>query len=198
MKRFALFLLLSIAVICIGATAVYFINPYGVKTDNVRPRLFGIDIYRIPSKSMQPSLLPGDYIVVSNTAYLNAAPERNDVVVFYKPPEKQLTEAKPSRIPFIKRVLAVAGDTIQIKHGKLWVNKTLVGENYVLPENSKSDYSRYTKLITVPKGHVFVLGDNRDNSRDSRLFGSITVDNVIAKASSILYGKNDRSGTDIE
>lgn len=192
-KRIFLFLLISIFILCVGAISIYFINPFGVKSENFRPRLFGFDIYRIPSKSMQPLLYPGDYISVSNTVYLETSPQRNDVVVFYKPDTKEM---KP-RIPYIKRILAIAGDTVEIKNAKVFVNNIKVKESYVLDSNLKTKYSQKMKLKTIPENHVFVLGDNRDNSADSRMYGVVKKDDVIAKASSILYGVDERSGKDI-
>lgn len=193
-KRIFLFILISICIFCVGTVSLYFINPFGVKTENIRPRLFGYDIYRIPSKSMQPLLVPGDYISVSNTAYLEDLPKRNDVVVFYKPDLK----LSKSRVPYIKRIMAISGDTIEIKNGKVLVNNESVEERYVLLENNKTLYSQEMKTMTIPTNHIFVLGDNRDNSSDSRIYGSVAEEDVLAKASKILYGINERSGVDIK
>ena len=193
-KRIGLFLLISILVLCVTATAIYFINPLAVKSENIRPRLLGSDIYRIPSKSMQPSLQPGDYISVSNTAYLESSPNRNDVVVFYKPD----SEKTIPRLPYIKRVIAIAGDKIKISKAKVSVNDKKLKEGYVLNLNIKTPYSQEMKTATVPENHVFVLGDNRDNSSDSRIYGSVAVKDVIAKASTILYGDQNRSGKSIK
>jgi len=197
-KRIILFLLISILILCLAAVSIYYINPFGVKTENIRPRLFGFDIYRIPSKSMQPLLYPGDYILVSNTAYLETKPNKQDVVVFFKPaketakPEIQLT------IPYIKRVLALAGETVEIKKGELLINNEIVKEEYVLKKNIKTSYSQKMPQITIPENHVFLLGDNRDNSSDSRIYGSIVETDILAKATSILYGINHRSGVQIK
>ena len=193
-KRINLFLLISILVLCVAATAIYFINPLAVKSENIRPRLLGSDIYRIPSKSMQPSLQPGDYISVSNTAYLESSPNRNDVVVFYKPD----SEKTIPRLPYIKRVIAIAGDKIKISKAKVSVNDKKLKEDYVLNLNIKTPYSQEMKTATVPENHVFVLGDNRDNSSDSRIYGFVAIEDVIAKASIILYGDQNRSGKSIK
>lgn len=193
-KRIILFLLISVLILCAGAISIYIINPFGVKSENIRPRLFGFDIYRIPSKSMQPLLYPGDYVSVSNTAYLNELPQRNDVVVFYKPGTKR----SDPRIPYIKRIVAIAGDTVEIINARVIVNDKKIEESYVLDENIKSSYSLKMRMTTIPENHVFVLGDNRDNSSDSRMYGTVLKDDVIAKASSILYGINERSGKEIK
>ena len=116
------------------------------------------------------------------------------MVVFYQPNKN----SNKQKIPFIKRVIATAGDTIQLQNGKLFINKNLIEEDYVNKANNKTPYSQTMKKITVPQNHVFVLGDNRDNSSDSRIYGTISNDAVIAQAESILYGKNKRSGKQIK
>lgn len=193
-KRIGLFLIGLIFIICLVIISIYYINPYGLKTDNIRPRVFGFDIYQIPSKSMQPLLLPGDYITVSNIAYSEKSPLKGDVIVFRQPKKNGLD----SKIQYIKRVVATAGDTISLKQGELFINNALVEEKYVLPKNNKSPYSLNMKLITVSQNHVFVMGDNRDNSADSRMFGTIPITDIFAKASDILYGINNRSGNEIK
>ena len=193
-KRISLFLITIIFIINAAVVSVYYINPYDLKTDNIRPRVFGLDIYQIPSKSMQPLLFPGDYITVSNLAYAENSPKRKDVVVFYQSKKN----GSQSKIQYIKRVIAIAGDRIQLQNGKLFVNKDLVNESYVSVSNNKTPYSLKMKPITVPESHLFVMGDNRDNSSDSRMFGTIPEEEIIAKASNILYGINNRSGTEIK
>ena len=193
-KRISLFLIAVIFIIIGGVVSVYYINPYDLKTNNIRPRVFGFDIYQIPSKSMQPLLFPGDYITVSNLAYVEKSPQRKDVVVFHQSKEN-VSQAK---IQYIKRVIAIAGDRIQLQNGKLFVNKKLIDESYVLPSNNKTPYSLKMKSITIPENHFFVMGDNRDNSADSRKFGAISKDEIFAKATDILYGLNNRSGNEIK
>ena len=156
--------------------------------------MFGFDLYQIPSKSMQPLLFPGDYITVSNLAYAEESPKRNDVIVFYQERKKD----SQSKIQFIKRIIAIEGDNIQLQNGKLFVNKKFVNESYVSASNNKTPYSLAMPLITVPTNHVYVMGDNRDISSDSRIFGSIPKGDIIAKATIILYGINNRSGNKIE
>ena len=189
-----LFLIVTAIIITVAIVSVYYINPYGLKTDNIRPRVFGFDIYQIPSKSMQPLLFPGDYIRVSNQAYIEKSPERKDVVVFYQAEKSELK----SNLQFIKRVIGLAGDRIELKNGKLFVNKKYFDEAYVLTSNKKSRYSLQMNETLIPKGHVFVMGDNRDNSKDSRIFGVIPKSAIFAKATDILYGVNNRSGNEIK
>jgi signal peptidase I len=193
-RRLMLFLIVTAIIITVAIVSVYYINPYGLKTDNIRPRVFGFDIYQIPSKSMQPLLFPGDYIRVSNQAYIEKSPERKDVVVFYQAEKSELK----SNLQFIKRVIGLAGDRIELKNGKLFVNKKYFDEAYVSASNKKSRYSLQMNETLIPKGHVFVMGDNRDNSKDSRIFGVIPKSAIFAKATDILYGVNNRSGNEIK
>lgn len=172
---------------------VYLSNPFEVQTENIRPRILGHDIYKIPSRSMQPTLVPGDYIIISNTAYLESTPERGDIVIF----TRKLPNKPSKSIPFIKRAIGLAGDHVQIKNGTVFINNIPLKEDYIKPDNIKRRYSRFLPKTLVPKGTIFVLGDNRDNSRDSRLIGFIPEADIIGKATSILYGKNNRSGQDL-
>lgn len=173
---------------------VYYINPYDLKTDNIRSRVFGFDIYRIPSNSMQATLLSGDYIIASKLAYLDASPLYGDVVIFNHQNKETLN--KKSR--YIKRVIAIAKDKIELNKGKLYVNGKIVKESYVLDNNNKTQYSLNMPIIRVKDNHVFVMGDNRDNSMDSRRFGSIPIDQITDKATFILYGVDNRSGNKIK
>jgi len=182
----AVFLLLLLFV----PASIYVINPYEIKSDSIRARIFGHDIYRIPSQSMLPSLQPGDYVLVSNTSYLNSTPKRGEVIVF----EASQKNKSKNVSRFIKRVIAIGGDRIEIKDAKVVINGIKLSENYVKPGKSKSRYSQYMPEVFIPKNKVFVLGDNRDNSNDSRKFGLIDHDAIIGKATYILFGKDSRRG----
>jgi len=174
--------------------SLYFINPYDIKSNNIRPRVFGMDIYRIPSKSMQPLLNPGDIIVVSNKIYLEAPMNRNEIIVF----NRSLNKNTDKVIPFIKRVVALPGDRLKIEKGLVFVNGRQTTESYIRSSNKVKPYSLGMPEITVPEGKLFVLGDNRDNSNDSRMFGVILKTDVVGKATDILYSAEGKSGTEIK
>ena len=164
-------------------------------------RTFVVQAFKIPSGSMKDTLLIGDHILVSKFIYGVKVPftdgytlipvkdpKRGDIVVFKYPedPEKD----------FIKRVVGVAGDTIEIKNKKLYVNDQLQDhkafaiykDSHVIPPK----FSRRDTLPkeTVPAQSLFVMGDNRDNSHDSRFWGFVDLKAVKGKAFIIYWSWN--------
>ncbi len=189
------FIVIGIVVFAITAMiSLYFINPYNIKSNNIRPRIIGMDIYRIPSKSMQPLLNPGDVIVISNKAYLETAINRNEIIVFNRKPNEKTGKV----IPFIKRVVALPGDLLKIHKGFTYVNGKQISESYIKSANKIKQYSLNMTEIQIPKDKLFVLGDNRDNSNDSRMFGVISKSDVVGKATAIIYSANGKSGGEIK
>jgi signal peptidase I len=135
----------------------------------VRP--FVLEAFRIPSESMVPTLLVGDRVFVNKFIYRFAESERGDVVVF--------ESVNGGEEDLIKRIVAVAGDEIEVRNGILLVNGEEQEEPY-LNENLPFDDSY--EQTEVPEGYVFVMGDNRANSADSRVFGSLPVENIEGEA----------------
>jgi len=125
---------------------------------------------RVESISMQPTLFPGDYVIVNKLAYrFNHTPERGDVIVFRYPPN-------PEAIPYIKRVIGLPGDQVHIANGKVFVNAQELLEPFLtVTTNRGGDWS-------VPSGQLFVMGDNRNNSSDSRSWGFVPLENIIGRA----------------
>ncbi len=158
-------------------------------------RSFVVQAFKIPSGSMLPTLKIGDYLLVNKFIYgiknpLNgktlipvSTPERGDIVVFRYP--------KDPSIDYIKRVVGIPGDTIVMKDKHLFINDKEVVDPHawisspeVLPK-SDSVRDNFGPVI-VPKGHLFVMGDNRDNSYDSRFWGFVDEREVLGQAF-ILY-----------
>ena len=139
----------------------------------VRP--FVVEAFYIPSGSMIPTLEVGDRVLVNKFIYRFEEPERGDVIVF------ESVEPKPdgSRDDLIKRIVAVEGDELSVQDGTLFVNGEPQDDSYV---NGEFPDSSFFGPTVIPDGHVFAMGDNRSNSRDSRVFGPVPVENIEGEA----------------
>ena len=137
---------------------------------------FIVELYLVDGPSMRPTLQSAERLVVNKFIYRFRAPERGEILVFRYPKD-------PSR-DFIKRVIAVPGDTIEIKDGRVFVNQQLMNEPYILSK-TRGDYP----LTTIPEGHIFVMGDNRNNSEDSRFadVGFVPYELVKGKAMMVFW-----------
>jgi len=136
----------------------------------VRP--YVVEAYRIPTESMVPTLEVGDRVLANKFVYRFTEPERRDIVVFD-------SIAEDDDQTLIKRVVGVAGDEIQVQSGVLYVN----GEEQEEPYLNDADQSRgFFGPTVVPEGHIFVMGDNRGNSADSRVFGPLPLENLKGEA----------------
>lgn len=131
----------------------------------------------IPSGSMKPVLLPNDYIIVNEIGYRFYEPERGDIVVFSPPHKKN----SPN---YIKRVVGLENETIEIKDGNVYINGEILKEDY-LPEDQHPYYQYGPEKI--PENHFFVMGDNRNNSEDSHVWGFLPRENVVGKAELIFW-----------
>jgi signal peptidase I len=139
-------------------------------------RYFIVELYMVEGPSMRPTLVNSERLVVNKFIYRFKTPEKGDVVVFRYPRD-------PSR-DFIKRVIGVAGDTIEIKDGRVFLNGQLLNEPYIL-EKTRGSFA----AVTVPPGHIFVMGDNRNNSEDSRFrdVGFVSLDLLKGKAVMVFW-----------
>ena len=181
------FLLLAIALLC--------------------ARLFVFEPFRAPAGSMVPALDQGDHFLINK---LSRSPARGDIIVFQYPrdPEKE----------FVKRVIAVGGDTVEIKDDQVWLNgaalphtkkglvkrdeldedgltvhheyqaveEQLGGKTYTVYYQPKSPRQSF-RALKIPAGSYYVLGDNRDNSHDSRWWGSVSKDAIRGTVSTVWY-----------
>jgi signal peptidase I len=155
-------------------------------------RTFIVQAFKIPSGSMIPTLLIGDHILVNKLAYgiripfaedyavEFQRPKRGDVVVFIFPEDRSKD--------FIKRVIAVGGETVEIRAKKVYVNSKPIEDPHAHFEGNEfpgagalTNQDDYGPKI-VPENHVFVMGDNRDRSHDSRFWGHVNLDDVRGKA----------------
>ena len=164
-------------------------------------KTFLVQAFYIPSESMEPSLGVGDRVLVNKVVYHLHPPRRGDIIVFEEPhpgnePDRNVFEAfwhwltqglgvsaSPER-DFIKRVIAVPGETIEVKQGRLFINGRRLAEPYLSAPADRRDYPP-TK---VPPDNLFVMGDNRTNSNDSRFgLGFIPYDKVVGRAFVVIW-----------
>lgn len=176
-------------------------------------KTFLLQAFYIPSASMEPTLLVGDRVLVEKVSYRFSDPDRGDVVVFEKDlailadPEATGDEAPfyedianafkslfgfptGSSQDFIKRVIGIGGDTVQGSDGHVLVNGQVVDESYLPDGVTTSDFGP----IDVPHGQIFVMGDNRGNSDDSRNFGPVDEDKVVGRAFVLIWPPADIGG----
>ena len=144
---------------------------------------FIIKPYTIPSPSMEPTLETGDRVLVNRLSYHFRSPEVGDVVVF-RPPGSESAE------PFIKRVVAVAGDTVSVHEGSLYVNGVTQVEPYVKEHPIDGELGE----VTVNPGCVWVMGDNRNDSSDSRVFGEVPRESIVGVAFAIYWPPGHMGG----
>lgn len=162
-------------------------------------RTFIVQAFKIPSGSMLPTLQVGDWLLVNKFIYgvkiplvrstliPVSQPERGDIIVFIYPMDRS--------IDFIKRVIAIAGDTVEIKNKKIFINGSLMDDPYgvhtdnlVIPPSvqPRDNFGP----VTVPEGHVFAMGDNRDSSYDSRFWGFVNYRDILGEAFIIYWSWN--------
>ena len=199
-------------------------------------RTFLFEPFNIPSGSMKPSLLVGDYLFVNKPAYgysrysfpfglaplqgrvWDKEPARGDVIVFKLPTQPN--------VDYIKRLVALPGETVQVLDGRLFINGEIVpresvgikegygpegegeavyhyietlpgGVTHEIYEESDSDVLDNTQLFEVPEGHYFLMGDNRDNSTDSRVqnvVGFVPYENIVGRADFLFFSTNGTAG----
>jgi signal peptidase I len=159
-------------------------------------RTFIVQAFKIPSSSMEPTLLVGDYLLVNKFFYGTRIPftdtkilplkkpQRGDIIVFIFPKDRSKD--------FIKRVIGEEGDKVAIVQNKIYINDQLIEDPWG-HFSEKNSWARYLPSmesfgpVVVPKESLFVLGDNRDNSQDSRFWGFVRYDEVKGKAFIIYF-----------
>lgn len=143
-----------------------------------------IQAYKIPAASMLPTLEIGDHILVNKTSWGKASNKRGEIVVFKYPEDPQRN--------FIKRIVAIGGDTIEIRNKVVYVNGSSLSEPYIqhtdpLIKQVRTDPRDNVGPYTVPQNKFFVMGDNRDQSYDSRYWGYVPDEYIIGKALKIYW-----------
>ena len=123
---------------------------------------------RVENVSMKPTLQPGEFLLVNRVAYKLGDPDIGDIIVFHAP--------GGSELDYIKRVIGLPGDEVRVVDGTVFVNDQPLYESYLAEEPN------YTGNWTVPTGSYFVLGDNRNNSSDSHLWGFVPEEDLVGRA----------------
>lgn len=155
---------------------------------------FMVKAFIIPSSSMSPTLQVGDRVMVDRMTYYFRKPRRGDIVVWRYPPDdpRSKTTSNPlywpieqigetlhlthrGTTPFVKRIIATEGETLEIKNGQVYINGKRIDEPYIVKDASNFG------PVKVPPGMFYGLGDNRPNSRDSRFFGPIPYSAIIGR-----------------
>lgn len=132
---------------------------------------------RVDSFSMEPTLNKGDFVIVNKVSYKLGSPRQGDIIVFHYPPNPEEQ--------YIKRVIGLAGDQIRIADGEVYINGELLIEPYIqAPTSRGGDWE-------IPQDSLFVMGDNRNNSSDSRVWGVVPYDYIVGKAT-VIYWPPDK------
>ncbi|MCD6119716.1 signal peptidase I [bacterium] len=147
-------------------------------------RTFIVAAFYIPSRSMEPTLLVHDRLIADKISFVLKVGEieHGDIIIFKPPPEAGEGQEKKD---YIKRVIGLPGDKVLVKNGKVWINGKQLEEDYIA-EPPAYHYEE----VSVPEGYLFVLGDNRNNSKDSHSWDFLPVDNVIGRALFIFWPPN--------
>jgi signal peptidase I len=145
-------------------------------------KTFLIQPFFIPSGSMEPTLLPGDRVLVNKLSYQLHAVHEGDVVVFKRPPN----DNDPQISDLIKRVIGLPGESIQAKGGNVYINGKLLNQPYL----RKGTVTTSLPYQVVPKGEYFVMGDNRGNSYDSRYWGYLPANLIVGHAFAVVWPLN--------
>ena len=140
-------------------------------------RIFIAEPRYIPSESMFPTLETGDRLVIEKVGYKFHPPDKGDIIVFQPPKMLRLIGNFDKSQAFIKRVIAKAGETVAVKDGIVYVNDRPLIEDYIA---APPEYELMP--VTVPEGQLFVMGDNRNNSNDSHIWGFLPTENAIGHA----------------
>ncbi len=150
----------------VGVVVVALIAAFGIRATLLQT-------YFIPSESMTPTLEVGDRLMVYKLAFRLGDVDRGDLVVFKRPPALDNIELKD----FVKRVVGLPGETVSAANSVLFIDGEPLEEPYLPHQTWTQDFT----AIEVPPDHVFVMGDNRVNSRDSRVFGPISEDLLVGE-----------------
>ncbi len=147
-------------------------------------KTFVFQTYNIPSGSMEDTIMTGDMVFAEKVTYYFRDVEAGDIITF-----ESVDESEEKVL--IKRVIAVGGQTVDIEDGHVIVDGEVLDEPYTQGTTEKLESSVVTYPYTVPEGYVWVMGDNREHSSDSRVFGAVPLENVLDRAVFVYWPLSD-------
>lgn len=155
--------------------------------------LFIMQPHQVNGQSMFPNFEDGEYLLTDKISYRFNLPQRGDIVVFKAPAAAQCPQG--AGCDFIKRIIGLPGDSIEVKDDHVYLNGSLLPEDYLTADVITRPMA-YTQngLVTVPSGNYFVMGDNRPHSSDSRAWGPVPFENIVGKVF-FRYWPPNRIGT---
>lgn len=142
--------------------------------------LFFMQPHQVNGQSMVPTFEDKEYLLTDKISFKIRPPERGEMVVFHAPGNAGCPPG--GSCDFIKRIIGIPGDTIEVKDGQVYVNNSRIDEGY-LSENTITQAGAYTrnKVVRLGPDEYFVMGDNRDHSSDSRAWGPVTIDSLVGR-----------------
>lgn len=167
----------------------FVLNPFKIVAKNI-PLYIRNNVaqaFKIPTKTMEPTLLQDDLILADKAIYKKSEPKRGDLIIFIYPED--------TKKMFVKRLVGLPGETIEIKNGSILINGMVLTEPSFANKYyyNRGDYAKEGQTITIPQDNYFVLGDNSAFSKDSRYWGFVPKKYIVGKAYKIYYPFN-RSG----
>lgn len=141
--------------------------------------LFFVQPHQVDGRSMATTFKDGEYVLTDKISYKSREPQRGEVVVFKAPPAAQCPAG--TGCDYIKRIIAVAGDTIEVKNGAMWLNGQRLEEPYIHGVTTEPGAYTLNRTVTIQPGEYFVSGDNRPHSSDSRVWGPITMNEIVGR-----------------
>lgn len=149
-----------------------------------------VEAFKIPFRSMEPTVLVGDHLLVNRSPSARN-PKRGDIAIFEYPQDPEKT--------MLKRVVAIGGDSVELRNSLLYVNGNVIKESYIKQPETIDAISQVPSAgnygpVVVPSNSYFVLGDNRENSQDSRYFGFVAYDKIKGTAQSIYWSWDKQNG----
>src|SRR5438093_2389464 len=142
--------------------------------------LFVLQVVDVRQSAREATVIEGDRLLLSKVDYRVHAPERGGVIVFRPPPPACPADASDC-VPYVKRVVALEGDRVDLRDGRVYVNGAAVDEPYAR-QPTQAEGNAVTYPLVVPGAAVFVMGDNRPVSGDSRAWGAVPLSSIVGKA----------------